>query len=194
MSPGKPSALAAARLRESAAVKLRLARTHGPAFDRAAAMITGALRSGRKILFCGNGGSAADSQHLATEFTGRFLFDRRPLPAIALTTDSSALTAIANDYGFASVFARQVEALGVPGDVLVAISTSGRSPSIIRAVAAARRRGLGVIGLTGATGRAFAASCDAAFVVPHRLSPRIQEAHITIGHVLCEIAEAACAR
>ncbi len=186
----RASALAAARLRESAAVKLKVARTHGPAFDRAALLVTSALRSGRKILFCGNGGSAADAQHLATEFTGRFLFDRRPLAAIALTTDTSALTAIANDYGYAAVFARQVEALGVPGDVLVAISTSGRSPSIVRAVAAARRRGLRVIGLTGAKGRAFARTCDAAFVVPHASSPRIQESHIAIGHILCEIAEA----
>lgn len=190
----RPAALAAARLRESAAVKLKLARTHGAAFDRAAALILAALRSGRQILLCGNGGSAADAQHLATEFTGRFLFDRRPLAALALTTDTSALTAIANDYGYAAVFARQVEALGRAGDVLIAISTSGRSPSIVRAVTAARRKGLKVIGLTGVKGGAFARTCDAAFVVPHALSPRIQESHIAIGHILCEIAEAELTR
>lgn len=190
----RPAALAAARMRESARVKLAVARTHGAAFDRAAALIVDTLRSGRKILLCGNGGSAADAQHLATEFTGRFLFDRRPLAAVALTTDTSALTAIANDYGYAAVFARQIEAIGVPGDVLIALSTSGRSPSIVRAVAAARRRGLRVIGLTGSKGGPFARSCDTAFVVPHPASPRIQETHITIGHILCEIAEAELSR
>jgi D-sedoheptulose 7-phosphate isomerase len=190
----KASALGAARLRESAALKVRVAGTHGTAFDRAAALLTSALRAGRKILLCGNGGSAADAQHLAAELTGRFERDRRALPAVALTTDTSALTAIANDYGYAAVFARQIEALGRPGDVLIAITTSGGSPSVLRAVTAARRSGLRVIGLTGATGRAFARSCDAAFVVPHARAARVQEVHIAIGHVLCEIAEAEAAR
>jgi D-sedoheptulose 7-phosphate isomerase len=186
-----PARLAAARLRESARVTLAVARTHGAAFDRASALIVDALRGGRTVLFCGNGGSAADAQHLATEFSGRFLKERRALAAVALTTDSSALTAISNDYGFDRVFARQIEAIGRPGDVLVALSTSGRSPNMLKAIRAARRRGIAVVGLTGSRGRAFARLCDAAFVVPHALSPRIQETHIAIGHVLCEIAETA---
>lgn len=185
--------LAAERLRESARVTLKVAGSHGPAFAQAAIVLLEALKRGRTIFFCGNGGSAADAQHLATEFTGRFLLDRRALPAVALTTDTSALTAIANDYGYDRVFARQLEALGRRGDVLVAISTSGRSPSVLEALKVARRRGLKVIGLTGAGGAPFARQCDAAFVVPHGLSPRIQETHIAIGHVLCEVAEAALA-
>jgi D-sedoheptulose 7-phosphate isomerase len=189
-----PGRLAAARLRESARVKLAVARTHARSFDRAADLLIAALRGGRTIFLCGNGGSAADAQHLAAEFTGRFLAERRALPAVALTTDTSALTAIANDYGYARVFARQLEALGRPGDVLVAITTSGRSPNVLAAVGAARRIGAAVIGLTGAGGRAFARRCDVAFIVPHRASPRIQESHIAIGHVLCEVVEAALAR
>lgn len=187
------AARAAARHMAEAARLLRLvARTHGAQFDRAAAILVRALARGNKVLFFGNGGSAADAQHLAAELTGRYLAaDRRALPAIALTTDSSALTAIANDFGYDRVFARQVEALARKGDVAVAISTSGRSPSVLAGIRAARARGALVIGLTGARGRAMAALCDAAFVVPADASPPVQECHIAIGHVLCGLAEEA---
>src|SRR4051794_34864356 len=149
--------------------------------------------AGHKVLLCGNGGSAADAQHIAAELVGRFVVERRPLAAIALTTDSSALTAIANDYGFEQVFARQVDALGAEGDVLIAITTSGASSNVVAAVAAARRRGMTVIGLTGARGAAFVASCDAGVAVPSLNTARIQECHITIGHLLCEAVDEAFA-
>ena len=189
---GLAARLATAHLRRSAKVKLAVARTHGRQFDRAAALLVRALKRGGKVLFFGNGGSAADAQHLATELTGRYLAEhRRALPGIALTTDTSALTAIANDFGYARVFARQVEALARKGDVVVAISTSGRSPSVLEGIRAARARGAGVIGLTGARGGAMAALCDAAFIVPADDSPPIQECHIAIGHILCDCVERA---
>jgi len=153
-------------------------------------LIAGALRDGRKLLLFGNGGSAADAQHIAAEFVGRFLRERRPLPAIALTTDTSALTAIGNDYGFDDVFARQVRALGVRGDVALAISTSGRSPNVLRAVEAARDGGLKVVALTGGDGGALAAAADVSLrVSASTLSARIQETHILIGHVICELVD-----
>lgn len=148
------------------------------------------LRSGGKVLLFGNGGSAADAQHIAAELVGRFTIDRKPLPAIALTVDTSAITAIANDYGYDHVFDRQVRALGRANDVAIAITTSGRSESILRAVRSAKEIGMKVIGLTGAAGRDFAAMCDAAIVVPTRETARIQELHITAGHLLCALAEA----
>ncbi len=182
-------ARAAAWLTMSAKIKMRLARTHGRQFERAAAIIIGALKSGRTLFFFGNGGSAADSQHLACEFVGRFIRERRSLPAIALTTDTSALTSIGNDYGFSNVFARQIEGLVRPGDVVFAISTSGRSPSVTNGIAAAKSKGATVIAMTGAKGRRMAASCDVAFVVPTTLTPQVQESHIAIGHILCALAD-----
>ncbi len=153
--------------------------------EAAAALATEALRAGRKIMFCGNGGSAADSQHLAAELTGRFIKDRRPLAAMALSTDSSALTCIANDYSFADVFERQVRGLGQPGDCLVGISTSGNSENVIRAMAAAREIGMSTIGLLGRTGGKLKSMSDVAIVVPSETTARIQEAHILVGHTLC---------
>ena len=150
-----------------------------------------ALRGGSKVLLCGNGGSAADSQHIAAELTGRFIHDRRPLAAIALSTDTSALTCIANDYSFDEVFARQVEALGRAGDCLVAISTSGNSPNVVRAVETARRIGVTVVGLLGRDGGRLAPLCDVPIVVPEQSTARIQEAHIFIGHTLCGLTERA---
>lgn len=144
---------------------------------------------GNKVLICGNGGSAADAQHLAAEFVGRYEVERRALPAIALTTDTSALTAIANDYNFDEVFARQVEALAVSGDCLVAISTSGNSPNVIAAVMNAHKRGCKVIGMTGAAGKKLASLCDAAILAPSERTARIQEVHITIAHIWCEMIE-----
>ena len=158
---------------------------------RAAELMRSAILGGKKILLCGNGGSAADAQHIAAELVGRFVVERRPLAAIALTTDTSVLTAIANDYGYEHVFARQVAAIGAPGDVLVAITTSGTSKNVVAACGAARERGMTIIGLTGGKGTAFAASCDVGVAVPSTNTARIQECHITIGHVLCEILDGA---
>jgi phosphoheptose isomerase len=156
----------------------------------AATVMREALAAGKKILLCGNGGSAADAQHIAAELVGRFVVERRALPAIALTTDTSALTAIGNDYGYEVVFSRQIEALGAEGDVLVAITTSGRSPNIVAAIAAARARGMKVIALTGEKGAGVVATCDAGVAVPATETARIQECHITIGHLLCEAVDA----
>jgi D-sedoheptulose 7-phosphate isomerase len=162
-----------------------------PAVAAASEQVAECLRSGGKLMLCGNGGSAADSQHIAAELTGRLVDDRRPLAAMALTTDTSALTCIANDYSFADVFARQVSALGRPGDCLLAISTSGNSENVIRAVEAAKANGLAVIGLLGRDGGRLAPMCRHAIVVPERSTARIQEAHIFIGHVLCGLVERA---
>lgn len=162
-----------------------------PDVARAAQQISDTLRRGGKVMFCGNGGSAADSQHLASEFTGRFVNDRRPLAALALSTDSSALTCIANDYAFDQVFERQLRGLGRAGDVLVAISTSGKSANVLRAVHAAREIGIGVIGLLGRDGGPLRPLCDVALVVPSNATARIQEAHIFIGHTLCALVEEA---
>ncbi len=162
-----------------------------PALEAATALIVAALASGRKLMFCGNGGSAADSQHLASEFTGRFINDRRPLAALALTTDSSALTCIANDYSFDEVFYRQVLGLGREGDCLIAISTSGNSRNMIRAAEAARDGGMHTIGLLGRDGGKLRALCDVPIVVPSTSTARIQEAHSFIGHTLCGLVEQA---
>lgn len=145
--------------------------------------------SGNKLLICGNGGSAADAQHIATELVCRYESERKGLPAIALTTDTSALTAITNDFNFERVFARQVEALANNGDLLIAISTSGNSPNVITAVMTARNIGCKVLGMTGANGKKLASLCDACFMVPSERTARIQEAHITIAHIWCEIID-----
>jgi D-sedoheptulose 7-phosphate isomerase len=147
------------------------------------------LAAGGKLMFCGNGGSAADSQHLAAELTGRYIADRRPLAALALSTDTSALTSIANDYAFADVFERQVAALGRPPDCLIGISTSGNSANLLHAFATARRTGLTTIGLLGRDGGRLAALCDIGIVVPSFTTARIQETHIFIGHSLCGLIE-----
>jgi D-sedoheptulose 7-phosphate isomerase len=148
-----------------------------------------ALMKSNKILICGNGGSAADAQHIAAEFVGRFEDERTALPAIALTTDTSALTALGNDYGFEKIFARQVEALARPGDILIALSTSGNSPNIISAVMRARKIGCNIIGLTGAKGKKLASLCDQCILVSSERTSRIQETHITIGHLWCELTD-----
>ncbi|MEK8052247.1 D-sedoheptulose 7-phosphate isomerase [Ideonella sp. DXS22W] len=163
--------------------------TLAPSVGAAALVMADSLRQGGKLMFCGNGGSAADSQHLASEFTGRFVNDRRPLAAIALNTDSSQMSCIGNDYGFDQVFERPLRGLGRAGDVLVAISTSGHSPNVLRAVQAARELGIHVIGLLGRDGGAIGPLCDVALVVPNPVTARIQEAHILIGHSLCAEVE-----
>lgn len=151
------------------------------------------FRSGNKVLICGNGGSAADAQHIAAEFVGRYETERRSLPAIALTTDTSSLTAIGNDYGFERVFARQVESLAYEGDCLIAISTSGNSPNVIAAVMEARRRGTRVIGLSGSQGKKLAALADASILAPSNRTARIQEVHLTVIHIWCEMVDRAFA-
>lgn len=158
--------------------------------ENSARLFVSTLENGGKILICGNGGSAADAQHLAAEFSGRYEKERRALPAVALTTDTSALTAIANDYGFERVFARQVEALARPGDCLIAISTSGNSPNVIAAVMASREIGCTVVGLTGESGKKLASLCDECVLVPSSRTARIQEVHITIAHIWCEYVDA----
>ena len=156
---------------------------------RAAAIVENALADGNKVMFAGNGGSAADAQHLAGELVGRFKFDRPALPGLALTTDTSVLTAIGNDYGYDQVFARQVSALGRIGDVFIAFSTSGRSPNILAACTAAKAAGIAVIGFTGASGGLMVDRCDVVLKVPSDSTPLIQQMHITIGHIVCSIAE-----
>lgn len=158
---------------------------------RAAEICVAALRAGRKVMLCGNGGSAADAQHWAGELVSRFNYDRPGLAAIALTTDSSILTAIGNDYGYDRVFARQVEALGAAGDVLFALSTSGNSPNVLAALDAARAGGIATVGFTGETGGAMAALCDVCIRIPSHSTPRIQEGHEVLGHAICAMIEAA---
>jgi D-sedoheptulose 7-phosphate isomerase len=175
--------------RDSAAVKLRFVEENAARVAAVAQRMAEVLRRGGKLLFVGNGGSAADAQHLAAEFVNRFQRDRRALAAIALTTDSSILTSIGNDSGFDQVFSRQVEALGRPGDLLVAISTSGNSVNVVRAVEAGRGLGLTTVALTGGSGGALAAAAEEAFVVQSRETARIQETHITLGHALCALVE-----
>lgn len=157
--------------------------------NECAELIFETFNRGNKILICGNGGSAADAQHLAAEFVGRYETERTALPAIALTTDTSALTALANDYSFERVFARQVEALAQKGDLLIAISTSGNSPNVISAAMTARNLGCKVIGLTGAKGKKLASLCDNCILIPSERTARIQEGHITVAHIWCEIID-----
>jgi D-sedoheptulose 7-phosphate isomerase len=147
------------------------------------------LRNDRKILLAGNGGSAADAQHVAGEFVSRFAFDRPGLPAIALTTDTSILTAIGNDYGFEELFARQVQTLGVKGDVFIGYSTSGRSPNILKAFQEARAKGIITVGFTGTRGGPLRELCDHLLEVPSKETPKIQEGHAVLGHILCGLVE-----
>lgn len=155
----------------------------------AAKICSAALKNGKKLLFCGNGGSAADSQHLAAEFVGRFQIERGGMPAIALTTDTSILTAVGNDYGFEKIFARQVEALGQKGDVLFALSTSGTSENVFLAAKKAKELGMSIIGMTGRDGGKIRDISDVCLNVPVQKAARAQEAHILIGHILCELLD-----
>ncbi len=168
----------------------RLLQTRVPEIERAGELICETLGHGNKILLCGNGGSAADAQHIAAELVGRYEQERGAWPAIALTTDTSALTALSNDYGYEHVFARQVEALALPGDLLIALSTSGVSPNVVKAAETAKKRACRSVALTGATGEPLASICDVVVVVPSQRTSRIQEAHIIIGHLWCEMVDA----
>jgi len=154
-------------------------------------LIVSSFRKGNKLLLMGNGGSSSDASHIAGEFVNRFLKDRPPLPAIALNTDMAVITSIGNDYGFNLIFSRQVETLAKEGDIVIAISTSGNSPNVIAAVETARKMGNTTIGLTGGSGGKLASLVDYAFIVPSKATPRIQEVHITLGHVICQVVEEA---
>ncbi|MCU0256728.1 MAG: SIS domain-containing protein [Vicinamibacterales bacterium] len=187
-----PSPDPAARVRALFEEAARLHASLGaaaPSVAAAAATMAAALRDGRKVLVCGNGGSAAEAQHFAAELMGRFTRERAAWPAIALTTDTSALTAIGNDYGFERVFARQVEGLGAPGDVVLGISTSGASPNVLAAFAAAASRGLTTIALTGRDGGELGRVAAIHVNVPHGVTARVQEAQLTILHAMCELIE-----
>jgi len=175
---------------ESIAAKVQFLKEHRATLETVIELIATRLLAGNKVLFFGNGGSAADAQHLAAEFVNRFMLERPPLPAIALTTDSSVLTSIGNDYGYVEVFAKQVKALGREGDVAIALSTSGNSPNVLRAVEVCKKAGIVTVGLTGGDGGKLGAMVDHHLrVSASRLSPRIQETHITIGHVICELVD-----
>lgn len=160
-----------------------------PQIEKIGLLCQDALKNGHTIFFCGNGGSAADSQHLAAEIVGRFLKERRGMAAIALTTDTSILTAVGNDYGYDQIFARQVEALVRPGDVLIGLSTSGNSKNIVAAVEKANGIGAVTVGMTGGSGGKLAELCTACLVVPSSVTARIQEAHILAGHMICEMID-----
>ncbi len=174
---------------DSLEVKRRFFAEHSEDVARAASTIVAALNSSGKLLVFGNGGSAADAQHIAGELVNRFLQQRRGLPAIALTTDGGVLTCIANDTGFENIFARQIEALGTKHDVCLAISTSGTSPNVLAACEQARAQGMKIVGLLGRDGGTVAGLCDVALIVPSDDTQRIQETHNLIGHILCELIE-----
>jgi D-sedoheptulose 7-phosphate isomerase len=175
---------------ESIRVKQAFLRDNLEALTQAIDAIVAAFKRGNKLLLFGNGGSAADAQHIAAEFTNRFLIERPPLPALALTTDTSALTAIANDYDYAQVFAKQVQALGKPEDIAIAISTSGNSPNVLAAIEACKKLNISTIGLTGGSGGKMIGKVDYMLrVAEGKNSPRIQETHILVGHVICDIVD-----
>jgi D-sedoheptulose 7-phosphate isomerase len=188
MSAGVNDLLSSA-LQQHIATMQQLLESSLPKIEEAGRLICDALTSGRKILVCGNGGSAADAQHIAAELIGYYENQRRSWPAIALTTDTSALTAVSNDLGFEQVFARQVAGLAQPGDVLIAITTSGKSENVLRAVEQAKQSDCKTIALVGAAAETLALLCDVVVAVPATRTSRIQEAHITIGHLWCEMVD-----
>ena len=175
-------------LKEGADLRIQMAETMGRDILDAAQAIAHAFRTGRKLLLFGNGGSAADSQHIAAEFMNRFQIERPPLPAIALTTDTSILTSISNDYAFDEVFSKQIKALGKKGDIAIGISTSGNSANVLKAFRVAKKLGMVTIALTAEGGK-IGSNADIALAVPSKSTPRIQEAHITVGHILCDLTD-----
>jgi D-sedoheptulose 7-phosphate isomerase len=176
-------------IKDSIKAKEDVLNTQGPNIEKAAWMMINCLQADGKILIFGNGGSAADSQHMAAELVGRFKKERRALAAIALTTNTSTLTALANDYGYDSVFSRQIEALGKKGDIAVGISTSGNSPSVVKGLEKAKLMGMETVGISGGSGGAMKSACNLMITAGSKDTPRIQEAHITIIHALCELIE-----
>jgi D-sedoheptulose 7-phosphate isomerase len=176
---------------ESAETKLKFVAEHADRIQKLADLLAETFRKGNKVLLFGNGGSATDASHVAAEFVGRYRRERAPLAAIALSADQAKLTCIANDYGYAEVFARQVQALGRPGDVAIGISTSGNSPNVLKGLQAARAQGLVTVAWTGGTGGKLVGLADHVFLVPSTVIARIQETHHTLGHVLCELVDEA---
>jgi len=174
---------------ESAQVKVKFARENAEKILEVVQLIAQAFRDGKKVILFGNGGSAADASHIAAEFVNRFLMERPPLPAIALNTDVSILTSISNDYDFAQVFSKQLTALGHEGDVVIGITTSGNSPNVLTAIKVAKKNGMKTVVLTGGTGGKMAAMADFTFIVPTKITPRIQETHITLGHTICQLVD-----
>lgn len=192
--PGAPAGqndveLVLAALQESARAKIELGPEEAGRIALAARMMVESFRKGGKVILFGNGGSAADAQHLAAELVGKFGMERAALPALALNVNTSVLTSISNDIDYSAVFSRQVEALAAPGDVVVGISTSGRSESVLEGLKAARRKGARTIGMTGLSGEPLRRAVDLCLTAPSHKTPRIQEVHITMGHIICELVE-----
>lgn len=177
------------RFRESGEVKDQFVQTYADSIVKVAGLIVASIHAEGKIFLFGNGGSATDASHIAAEFVGRYDRDRVPLPALALSTDTAVITCIANDYDYADIFARQISGLGRKGDIAIALSTSGNSPNVLKAVEVARNLGLITVAWTGKDGGKLASLVDYPFVVPSKVTARIQECHITLGHVLCELVE-----
>lgn len=174
---------------DSAQVKVRFARENADKIMEVVQLIAQTFREGRKLLLFGNGGSSTDASHIAAEFVNRFLMERPPLPAIALNTDVAVLTSISNDYDYSQVFSKQLSALGHDGDVVIGISTSGNSPNVIKALEVAKKNGMKTVILTGGTGGKLAAMADYTFTVPSKVTARIQETHITLGHTICQMVD-----
>ncbi|HET7319392.1 MAG TPA: D-sedoheptulose 7-phosphate isomerase [Nitrospirota bacterium] len=174
---------------ESARIKVQFARDNADKIVEVVQLIAQAFREGRKVILFGNGGSAMDASHIAAEFMNRFLIERPPLPAVSLNSDTALLTCISNDYDFSQVFSKQLAALGHEGDVVIGISTSGNSPNVIKALEVARKNGMKTVALTGGNGGRLAGLADYAFIVPTKATPRIQEAHITLGHTICQLVD-----
>jgi D-sedoheptulose 7-phosphate isomerase len=172
---------------ESARIKVKFARENADKIVDVVQLIAQAFREGRKVILFGNGGSAMDASHIAAEFMNRFLIERPPLPAIALNSDTALLTCISNDYDFSQVFSKQLSALGHEGDVVIGISTSGNSLNVIKGLEVAKKNGMKTVALTGGTGGKMAGLADYAFIIPTKVTPRIQEAHITLGHTICQL-------
>ncbi|MBI3996490.1 MAG: SIS domain-containing protein [Candidatus Omnitrophica bacterium] len=189
MNPPALTHAIAATLQETSRLHAQLPEAQIVLMVKAAQLMTQAIRGGHKIIWCGNGGSATQSQHMAGEFVGRFQQERRSLPSISLTENMASVTAIGNDYGYEDIFSRQVEGLAQTGDVLVGLSTSGNSPNVLKGLRRAKELTLATIGLTGGTGGTMAGLCDVCICVPSPVTARIQEVHLTIGHILCGLVE-----
>ena len=174
---------------ESARIKVKFARENADKIVEVVQLIAQAFREGRKVILFGNGGSAMDASHIAAEFMNRFLIERPPLPAVALNSDTALLTCISNDYDFSQVFSKQLSALGHEGDVVIGISTSGNSPNVVKGLEVAKKNGMKTVALTGGTGGKMAGLADYAFIIPTKVTPRIQEAHITLGHAICQLVD-----
>ena len=187
--PSSAKAAISATLRETAHLHAQLPAAQVAAIARAATLMAAALKRGRKIIWFGNGGSATQSQHMAGEFVGRFQLERRSLPSISLTENMASVTAIANDYSYEQLFSRQIEGLGQPGDVAIGLSTSGNSSNVLAGLRRAKPMGITTIGLTGGSGGQMATLCDLCICVPSTVTARIQEVHLTIGHILCGLVE-----